>query len=303
MFKGHVVLRLKTNAGAEDVGKSSTLLGECVDHGRTTGSEGSLEHVAEDAEHAVEAGVVSGAAISTVSLPLNTSHHFSDEHQVNDQGRSKKGVLADVEQTDGLVPIQEDFGVVLVKSTLVVANSRHILDDNAVIRVLAFLVQDIIGSNHVVNNVGLRDLLGTELFLRAEVHAVVVAKMVVAGNGGELDASVDQEVYESRLHLGLTRLEIVTTNEGAVLLGKLNSTWNEGVLRGTVDEWCVLEDGSDSEDSRGSDFLVTGFDRLHKIVSGVVDALQNISITLRVGSPLHDDLVEAVGSLEVASLR
>jgi hypothetical protein len=32
-----------------------------------------------------------------VSLPLNTSHHLGNDDQINDQWRSEKRVLADIE--------------------------------------------------------------------------------------------------------------------------------------------------------------------------------------------------------------
>lgn len=97
MLKSHVVLRLETDAGAEDVGKSSALLGKSVDNGSAARSERSLKHVAENAKDAVEARVISGTAIGTVSLPLDTGHHLSDENQIDDQRRGEKRVLTDVE--------------------------------------------------------------------------------------------------------------------------------------------------------------------------------------------------------------
>ena len=124
--------------------------------------------------------------------------------------------------------------------------------------------------------------------------------MVVACNGGEFDTRVDQKVNKGRLHLGLTRLEVVATNESAVLLCKLDGTWNEGVLRRTVDERSVFEDGRNSNDSRRSDLLVARLDCLHEFVGSVIDALQDVGVPLRVGSPLHDDFIEAISSLEVA---
>jgi hypothetical protein len=197
------------------------------------------------------------------------------------------------------VTVQEDLRIVLIKSTLVVSDSGHVLDDDAVIGVLAILVQDVIGSNHVIDNVGLGDLLGAELLLGAEVHAVVVAQVVVAGDGGKLDTGADHKVDESRLHLGLTRLEVVTTDEGVVLLSKLNRTGNEGVLGRAVDEWNTLKDRGDREDSRGSDLFMAGLNGLEEVVGSVVDALEELGEALGVGSPLYDNLVEVVGSLEI----
>lgn len=54
-----------------------------------------------------------------------------------------------------LMSTHEDLSVVLVQSTLVVSDSRHVLDDNAVVGVLALLVQDRVSLNHVINNIGL----------------------------------------------------------------------------------------------------------------------------------------------------
>lgn len=50
---------------------------------------------------------------------------------------------------------EEDLSVVLIKSTLVVANSRHILDDNAVVGMLALLVQNVVSRDHVIHDIGL----------------------------------------------------------------------------------------------------------------------------------------------------
>lgn len=95
MLEGHVRLRLETNTGTEDVGQGRALLGKRVDNGSTGRSQRSLEHVAEDAEDAVEVLVVTlGGGV----LPLDTGHHLSKEDKINDERRRKQRVLADVEQ-------------------------------------------------------------------------------------------------------------------------------------------------------------------------------------------------------------
>jgi len=259
-----------------------------------------LEHVAEDAEHAVEASILGIDAIR--SLPLDTSHHLGDQDQVDDQRRSQQGILADIEDANGLVATQEDLGIVLVEGTLVVADSGHILDDDGVVGVLALFVENRIGGDHVIDDVGFGDLLGAELLLGAEVHAVIVAKMVVAGNGGELDAGADQEVDESRLHLGLSRLEVVATDEGIVLLGELDGTGNEGVLRRAVDEGDAFQDTGNGKDSGGRDLLMAILDSLEQIVGSVVDALEDFGEALSIGGPLYNDLVKTVGSFELPIL-
>lgn len=98
VLKGHVRLGLKTDTGAEDVGQSRALLGKSVDNRSAGRSQRSLEHVAEHTQDAVEALVLSGgSSVSRRSLPLDTRHHLSNDDQVDDQGRSKERVLANVE--------------------------------------------------------------------------------------------------------------------------------------------------------------------------------------------------------------
>lgn len=45
---------------------------------------------------------------------------------------------------------------------------------------------------------------------------------------------------------------------------------------------------------------MAGFDRLEQILSGVVDARNNLGVALSVGGPEHNDLVEVVVRLEVS---
>jgi len=117
-----------------------------------------------------------------------------------------------------------------------------------------------------------------------------------------LDSSVDEELGEDRLDLGLTRLEVVSGDEGLVVLGKVDATGNEGVLRRSVDEGRALENGSDGKDGRRSDLGVRILDGLEEVLLGVVDAGDDLGVALSVGSPEDDDLVEAVGRLELANV-
>jgi hypothetical protein len=175
VLEGHVGLGLKTNAGAEDVGNSRALLGQGVDDRGAGRGQGSLEHVAQDAENAVEVLVLgSGSAVVGSSLPLDARHHLGQHHEVDDEGRSQERVLTDVEETglvlakghaknrgenhwvnsrDGLVSSEENLGVVLIQSALVISHGWHVLDDDTVVGVLALLVQDVVSLDHVVNDV------------------------------------------------------------------------------------------------------------------------------------------------------
>lgn len=203
---------------------------------------------------------------------------------------------------DGLVATEEDLSVVLIKSTLVVANSGHVLDDNAVVGVFALLVQNVVGRDHVIHDIGLGDFLGAELLLRAQVLAVVVAKVVVAGNGGQLDTGIDKEIHQGGLHLGLARLEVIATNVGIVLLSKLDSTRNKSVLGRAVDEGGALQDTGNSKDGRRRNLLVTLLNSLEKVIGSVVDSINEVGEPLSVGGPQNNHLVEVVVGLEVTNV-
>jgi hypothetical protein len=99
VLKSHVRLWLKTNTGAEDVSQSATLLGKGVDDWSSRWSKRSLKHVAEDAQYAMELLVVLGSNTVGLRLPGDTGHQLGDEDQIDDQWRSQKGVLADIEET------------------------------------------------------------------------------------------------------------------------------------------------------------------------------------------------------------
>ena len=99
VLQSHVVLRLETDAGTEDVGQRTSLLSKSVDDWSAWRGQWSLEHVAENAEHAVEVlEVLGGNTVVGGSLPLDTSHHLSDQDKIYDQWRSKKRILADIEE-------------------------------------------------------------------------------------------------------------------------------------------------------------------------------------------------------------
>jgi hypothetical protein len=98
VLQSHIILRLKTNAGLKDVDQSASLLSKSIDDRGARRSQGSLEHEAENAKHAVEVlEVLGGSTIAGMSLPLDASHHLSNDNQINDQWRSEKGVLANIE--------------------------------------------------------------------------------------------------------------------------------------------------------------------------------------------------------------
>jgi hypothetical protein len=190
------------------------------------------------------------------------------------------------------------------------------LDDDDVVRMLALLVnlagflgellgrleEERVGSNHVVHDRALGDLLGAELPLRAEVLAVIVAQVVVRRDGERLDTGVDEELGEDRLDLCLTRLEVVAADERLVLLGELDAAGDKRVLRRAVDERDALEDRGNGKDRRGGDLVVRRFHRGEEVLGSVVDARDDFGVTFSVGRPENDEVVERVGLLERADV-
>ena len=178
MLESHVALGLQPDASAEDIDEASALLRQGVDDGGAGRRKRGLEHETQDAQDAVEAlpaGAVNGGVVP--DHPLDAGHDLCDEDEVDDEGRGEEAVLADVGDGDGLVAAEEDLAVVLVHGALVVADGGHVLDHDAVVRVLLLLlgaaaaVQHVVGGDHVVDDVGLADLLGAELLLAREVLA------------------------------------------------------------------------------------------------------------------------------------
>lgn len=133
---------------------------------------------------------------------------------------------------DGVVTTKHELGVVLIHGNLGISDSWHVLDDNAVVNRVTVLVvvQQLVGLDHVVNDRGLGDLLGSELLGSRQVETVVVTQMVVRSDGKRLDTGIDQELGKDGLELGLARLEVITSNVGALSLGKLDAAGNKGVL-------------------------------------------------------------------------
>jgi len=93
--------------------------------------------------------------------------------------------------------------IVFIHGTFMITDGRHVLDDHSVVGVLVLLVEDVISGHHVVDDIALANLLRTELLRSIKVKTIVVTKEVEAGDGSELDSSVDEEVDQSRFHLSL----------------------------------------------------------------------------------------------------
>ena len=203
---------------------------------------------------------------------------------------------------DGVVAAEEDLGGVLVHGALAVTDVGDVLDDDAVVGVLALLVEEAVAVDDIVDDARLGDLLGAELSGGAEVLAIVVAKVVVGDDGSNLDTGADEEVSEDGLDLGLAGLEVITSDVDLVAAGKLDRTGDEGVLGGAVDEGAALESGGAGVEGRGGDLGLTALDGSEEVVSGVVEALADLAVALGGGGPEDDDLVELLALLELADV-
>jgi len=225
LLEEHVVLRLETHASAEDVLEGGTLAEESVDDRGASGDQGSLEEVREEGEdgaHRLE-------LVHVLATVLDALHELSEDDEVEHDGGSEQAVLARVVEGNRVRAAHENLADVLVEGALRVTDSGDVLNDDSVVGMLALripirkgkacwrrkaethrLVENAVGLDHVIDDVGLGDLLGAELLRSAEVHAVVVAEVVVRGDSDGLDTSAHQEVNEDRLDLH-TKNEAVTS--------------------------------------------------------------------------------------------
>lgn len=200
--------------------------------------------------------------------------------------------------------------MVLINRPLRVSYSWDVLDDDDMIRVFTVLLpfitsrleQQVVRFDHVIHHAALRDLLALELPLGTQVPPIVVTEMVVARDAQHLDTRSSQEVGEHALDLGLTSLEVISGDEGLVRFSEGDAARDEGVLRSAVDEGTVFEDGSDGKECGRRDFGVRLLDGLEEVLGGVVDARDDVRVTLGVGCPEDDDLVKIVSGLELADV-
>lgn len=84
---------------------------------------------------------------------------------------------------------------------------------------------------------------------------------------------------------------------------KFDYAWNEGILRRSIDEGNILEDGGYSEDSRRRNLLMSSFDGSDQIIRSIVYAIDEIGIALRVGCPQDNDLIKTIFEFEIAVIE
>merc|ERR1719479_69585 len=222
--------------------------------------------------------------MAIVFLP-NAFAQFRQNDEVHNDGCSEQRIFTSVVHGDCILTTHEDRRCVLVHGTLAVTYVRDVLDHNHVVGVFTFLVQYLVRVNHVVHHVGLTDLLGTELLLLVQIFTIIVSKMIPAYNRLRLQTCGHEKVNQHTLDLGLTRLEIVTTDKHSLFGRHGLHGRDEGVLWGPVDVGTSLRDGGHSKDRGRGNFKVAIADSVHKIVGRVVDAGKDVTEPFRVGGP------------------
>lgn len=97
MLQSHVRLGGQSNTSAEDVGHSCALLSKRVDDGGSRRGQRGLQHVAENAEDAVESLVVlGGSTAGGMGFPADASHELCHKTEINNEWTGQKRVFTDV---------------------------------------------------------------------------------------------------------------------------------------------------------------------------------------------------------------
>jgi len=86
VLKKHGAFRRKTNAGLKDVFDASALFKEGINNGGITLNERSLKKVAEDRKNVMKRFEI----LRSGTLDLNTSHEFSENDEIKNDGSGKK---------------------------------------------------------------------------------------------------------------------------------------------------------------------------------------------------------------------
>jgi len=111
-----------------------------------------------------------------VGTILNPGEELRNNHEIDDQGRCKKRVLANGVHRNGVASTHHEFGMILIHSDLGVADGGDVFDDDAVIDLAADVIveENLVGCNDIVDYGGFADLLGAELTGCRQVLAIVV---------------------------------------------------------------------------------------------------------------------------------
>ena len=90
VFKRHVALRVQAQTRPHDIDHSIPLLAQCIDDRRPRRRQRGLEHIAQHTEDRMEALEVLVISRVRVETPLDPSHEFGDDDQIDDQRRGEQ---------------------------------------------------------------------------------------------------------------------------------------------------------------------------------------------------------------------
>ena len=137
------------------------------------------------------------------------------------------------------------------------------------------VVEQMIGSDHVIDYVGFADFFRAELLRGTEILAVVISQMIVGNDRLQFETRRDEEIGENGFQFRLSTLEIITANEDMMLVGKSDDTRHQRVLRAAIDVRTLLENRCTREYVRWTDFLVVVGNRLKNLFARHVQSSTN----------------------------
>jgi len=183
---------------------------------------------------------------------LDTLEHFCEDEKIEYYWCSQEWILTYVVEYKSMLSSHENWRAVLVHGFLGVTSEGNILDYDLVVNLEVFFgwVQNSVGLKDVFNTSSLRRFLWLELSLWLKVFTVVVTQVVVAHDRSASDTGTDKEISNGGLDLGLSCLEVVSNYEYALLLCKLNNSWNKCILRGSINVWASFQDCGKSKNDR-----------------------------------------------------
>jgi hypothetical protein len=273
-----------STASLEEVNQQSLLLGETVEDIFWMVGDWSLEEETQ----------VTQNWSSALSVNFDSSEEFTQKQKIEHDWGGEEGVLTGSVGDQSHGSVEEDLGDVLIHSLLCVSGEWSVLDNDGVIDSLVVIwVQNLVGFDFVTKNTSLGNFLRSELSWFVQVLTVIVTKMVVTHAGSESETRSHEEVKHDRLELGLSGLEIGTTDEGVVVGVQFDHTFGDGVLWGTVQESDTFKGTGNGVKHRTGDWGVVS-DQSFNLGGG----LQVLFVELLgVSSPENDNLID--GLLEV----
>lgn len=146
-FEEQVVISMETRASLEDVIKSVLLSEERVHQRSISVGQGSLAKVSKSGEDSVE----SLESAHAFNLVFDSLEYFSQKNEIKNNRSSQKRVFTNIVKNVSLLSTQENFTLVFIHSLLGITSVRHVLDDDLVVDLRRFRVENLVGSQNIIN--------------------------------------------------------------------------------------------------------------------------------------------------------